>query len=101
MNCNFAPISIQVRQKVLSSAYLRALKDPFPPSRQAGILALAATQNFFTLKESAMRLLPTMCSLTMDPDKGVRDQAFKAIRCYLAKLEKVSEDPDLALEMGK
>ena len=48
-----------------------------------------------------MRLLPTLCSLTIDPDKGVRDQAFKAIRCYLAKLEKVSENPDEAAEMGE
>ena len=28
-------------------------------------------------------------------------QAFKAIKCFLAKLEKVSENPELAEEMGK
>lgn len=66
--------SLQVRQKCISSAYLRAIKDPFPPARQAGILAMAATHNFFTLQESACRLLPALCGLTMDPDKGVRDQ---------------------------
>jgi len=28
-------------------------------------------------------------------------QAFRAIKCYLGKLEKVSENPDFALEAGK
>lgn len=93
--CHLHP---QVRQRVLSSAYMRALKDPFPPARQAGILAMAATHNYFTLQESAQRLLPALCALTMDPDKGVRDQAFRAIKCFLGKLEKVSENPEMALE---
>lgn len=65
-----------MRQKVMSSALLRAVKDPFPPARQAGILAMAATQNFFTLQESATRLLPTLCALTLDPEKTVRDQVW-------------------------
>ena len=63
----------QMRQKVLSSAYLRSLKDPFPPARQAGILAMAATHNFFTLQESAQRLLPALCHMTLDPEKSVRE----------------------------
>lgn len=65
-----------MRQKVLSSAYLRALKDPFPPARQAAILAMAATHNFFTLRESASRLLPALCNMSMDPEKIVRDQVI-------------------------
>jgi len=67
-------VLIQIRQRVLSSAYMRAMKDPFPPARQAGILAMAATHNYFTLAESAQKLLPALCYLTTDPDKGVRDQ---------------------------
>lgn len=66
--------AVKVRQRVLTSAYVRAMKDPFPQARQAGILAMAATHNYFTLQESAHRLLPALCALTMDPDKGVRDQ---------------------------
>lgn len=91
----------QNRMKVLSSAYQRALKDPFPPARQAGILAMAASHNYFTLAESANRLLPALCAVTMDPEKTVRDQAFKAIKCFLGKLEKVSETPELVADMGK
>jgi SCY1-like protein 1 len=71
--CLFA----QIRQKVLSSAYMRALKDPFPPARQAGILAMAATHGYFTLAECAHRILPALCALTTDPEKGVRDQVRK------------------------
>jgi len=28
-------------------------------------------------------------------------QAFRSIKCFLSKLEKVSENPELALEAGK
>ena len=64
----------QIRQKIITSAFLRALRDPFPAVRQAGILGMAATQNYFHLKEVSMRLLPALCNATMDPEKSVRDQ---------------------------
>uniref|UniRef100_A0A182PTR2 N-terminal kinase-like protein n=1 Tax=Anopheles epiroticus TaxID=199890 RepID=A0A182PTR2_9DIPT len=77
-----------VRQRVLVSAFIRAMRDPFPPSRVAGILALAATQQYFLLNEVAIRILPALCPLTMDPEKSVRDPAFKTLRGFLGKLEK-------------
>lgn len=40
----------QVRQRVLVSAFIRASRDSFPPARVAGILALAATQQYFLLR---------------------------------------------------
>ena len=77
----FGPVNLspvmrvsQIRQKVLLSALSRAVKDPFPPARQAGVLAMAATHNLFTLRESAFRLLPLLSTLSMDPEKAVRDQ---------------------------
>uniref|UniRef100_A0A182W601 N-terminal kinase-like protein n=1 Tax=Anopheles minimus TaxID=112268 RepID=A0A182W601_9DIPT len=88
-----------VRQRVLVSAFIRAMRDPFPPSRVAGILALAATQQYFLLNEVAIRILPALCPLTMDPEKSVRDPAFKTLRGFLGKLEKVSEDPSLRESM--
>lgn len=90
-----------MRQKILISAFMRALKDPFPPARQAGILAMAATQNYYHVQEIANRLLPSLCSMTRDPEKVVRDQVFKAIRGFLDKLEKLSEDPDLQEDMER
>lgn len=85
----------QIRQKVLVSAFLRATRDPFPPARHAGVLALAATQQYFLLFEVASRVLPALCPLTCDPEKTVREAAFRTIKGFLGKLEKVSDDPSL------
>ncbi|RZF47545.1 hypothetical protein LSTR_LSTR009081 [Laodelphax striatellus] len=78
----------QIRQKVLISAFIRAMRDPFPPARSAGVLALAATQQYFLLTEVARRILPALCHLTVDPEKIVRDNAFRTIKGFLGKLEK-------------
>lgn len=89
------------RQRVLISAFSRATKDPFPASRSAGVLGFAATHNYYNLSEIAARILPTLCAITVDPDRGVRDQAFKAIKSFLSKLETVSEDPSKLIEIEK
>ncbi|XP_078001167.1 N-terminal kinase-like protein [Glandiceps talaboti] len=89
----------QMRQKVLASAFQRAMKDPFPPARSAGILAMMATQNYYAMRDVAFKVLPTLCSSTVDPDKSVREQAFKGIKIFLKRLEDVSENPEKALEM--
>ncbi|XP_001332508.1 N-terminal kinase-like protein [Danio rerio] len=90
-----------MRQRVLISAFSRATKDPFPASRAAGVLGFAATHQYYSVAESANRILPTLCTLTVDPDKNVRDQAFKAIKSFLSKLETVSEDPSKLTEIEK
>lgn len=89
----------QIRQKVLLGAFIRGTRDPFPPARTASILALAATQQYFFLKEVANRILPALCPLTTDVDKEVRDNAFRTIHGFLSKLERVSEDPGLRESM--
>ncbi|XP_018327549.1 N-terminal kinase-like protein isoform X2 [Agrilus planipennis] len=89
----------QIRQKVLISAFVRAMRDPFPPARNAGVLALAATQQYYLLSEVSTRILPALCQLTMDPEKSVRDSVFRTIKGFLGKLEKVSEDPSLRESM--
>ena len=43
------------RQKVLLPAFTGKLRDPFPPARIAAVNALAATQQFFTIAETANR----------------------------------------------
>lgn len=83
------------------SAFMRAIKDTFPPARGAGVLALATTQQYFLLSEVANRILPALCTLTVDPDKTVRDHTFKTLRGFLGKLERVSEDPSLRERMGR
>lgn len=65
-----------------------------------GILALAATQQYFLMSEVASRILPALCQLTVDPDKSVRDHIFRTIKGFIGKLEKLSEDPTLRESMG-
>ncbi|XP_066439052.1 N-terminal kinase-like protein [Eleutherodactylus coqui] len=89
------------RQRVLISAFSRATKDPFSPSRAAGVLGFAATHNFYSMNDCAGKILPVLCGVTMDPEKSVRDQAFKAIRSFLDKLEAISEDPAQLAELEK
>lgn len=94
------------------------------------MLGFAATHNYYSLTEIAARILPTLCNLTVDPERSVRDQvnvcckrckqvdsfvlgmsnhfllpfflyqAFKAIKSFLTKLETVSEDPSKLAEIG-
>ncbi|KAK0409570.1 hypothetical protein QR680_004628 [Steinernema hermaphroditum] len=87
------------RAKVLIGAFTRALRDPFTPSRSAGVLGLSATQQFYTLVDVANRVVPALAPLTCDPEKSVRDQAFKALHGFIGKLEKASENPELIPEL--
>lgn len=69
----FSP-SPQTRHRVLTSAFSRATKDPFAPSRVAGVLGFAATHNLYSMTDCAHKILPVLCGLTVDPEKSVRDQ---------------------------
>jgi SCY1-like protein 1 len=77
------------------------MRDPFPLSRLSGLVAMANTDRFYTLKDIATRVLPCLCALTVDPEKDVRDEAFRTIKAFMLKLEKVSETPEMALELEK
>ena len=92
---------LQTRQKVLVTAFLRGLKDPFPPARIAAIGSMGATHAFYSTSDLACRILPAVCTLAIDKEKEVRDQAFQTIKFFLAKLEKLSEDPQAAAEQEK
>ena len=70
----FQDFNFQTRQKVLIPAFLRALRDPFPPARIAGVMGFFASAEYFSLKESALKILPALCTLTVDPERKVRDQ---------------------------
>lgn len=68
------PCPSQTRHRVLTSAFSRATKDPFAPSRVAGVLGFAATHNLYSMNDCAHKILPVLCGLTVDPEKSVRDQ---------------------------
>ncbi|KAL1447618.1 hypothetical protein MTO96_028429 [Rhipicephalus appendiculatus] len=69
------------------------------PQVRQKVLIVAFTRLLHPLKDCATKVLPALCALTMDPEKTVRDHAFRAIKGFLGKLEKVSEDPSLAEQM--
>lgn len=79
-------INQQTRQRVLVSAFLRPIRDPFPPARSAGVMAFGATHEYYTTKDCATRILPALCTLTADPERSVRDQVQPDILfiCHLS-----------------
>ncbi|GCC41678.1 hypothetical protein chiPu_0025584, partial [Chiloscyllium punctatum] len=67
-------LNASTRHRILISAFSRATKDPFAPSRAAGILGFAATHSYYSVHDCAYKILQVLCPLTVDPDKNVRDQ---------------------------
>ena len=63
----------QTRNKVLLSAFTRALRDPFPPARLASVRAMLACVEYFKDDDIAVRLLPAICPLMVDKEKPVRE----------------------------
>ena len=53
------------------------------------------------MKDVACRVVPCLAPLTVDPEKSVRDEAFKAINGFIQKLEKVSADPSVKESLGE
>lgn len=86
------------RSKVLLAAFSRSLRDPFVHARNASLMALAATAEYFGEEDCAARVLPCLCPLLLDKEKLIRDQADKTIDVYLQKIRKAADAmPDSAL----
>lgn len=86
------------RAKVLIAAFTRSLRDPFVHARNAALMALAVTAEYFGDDEVANRILPSICPLLLDKEKLVRDQAAKTMDVFLAKIRKAAAAmPDSAL----
>ncbi|RAL00313.1 COPI-interacting protein CEX1 [Aspergillus ibericus CBS 121593] len=76
------------RSKVLIAAFTRSLRDPFVHARNAGLLALGATLEFFTEEDCATKVLPAICPSLLDKERMVRDQANKTLDLYLERIRK-------------
>ena len=76
------------RPKVLIAAFSRSLRDPFVHARNAALLALAVTGDYFSDEDCALRILPAISPLLIDKEKLIRDQANKTIDVYLARIRK-------------
>ncbi|KAI8616083.1 armadillo-type protein [Chytriomyces sp. MP71] len=78
------------RKKVLIAAFARSLHDPFPPARNAGLLAFQATHEYYAPAEIAQKIIPAISHLFLDPERFIRTQAFKDMDIFVKKLEKHS-----------
>ncbi|PUU79747.1 armadillo-type protein [Tuber borchii] len=86
------------RQKVLTAAFTRALRDPFVHARNAALLALAATADIFDENDCAVRLLPTITPSLVDKEKLVRTQANKTLEVFLQRIKTLTANyPDTAI----
>eukprot|EP00096_Caligus_rogercresseyi_P013655 TRINITY_DN6280_c0_g1_i1.p1 TRINITY_DN6280_c0_g1~~TRINITY_DN6280_c0_g1_i1.p1 ORF type:complete len:729 (-),score=189.49 TRINITY_DN6280_c0_g1_i1:54-2240(-) len=94
-------LSNATRQRVLIPAFSSKLKDPFPPARIAALNAFVVTQEHYSTQELASRILPVVCTKMIDPDKAVRDQAFKISKEFYDKLQEMSENPEFNRLMEK
>ena len=86
------------RAKVLIAAFSRSLRDPFVHARNAALLALAATVEYFTPEDIAARILPAICTVLLDKEKVIRDQSLKTMDVFMQKIRKAATAlPDTAL----
>lgn len=80
------------RAKVLIAAFTRSLRDPFVHARNASLMALAVTVEYFSDEDCAARLIPAVSPLLIDKEKLIRDQANKTIDVYLQRIRKAQQD---------
>lgn len=80
-------LSVSTRKKVLIPAFSRSLKDQFVHARIAGLMALMATGDSFDHEDCARQVLPAVVPCMVDKEKLVRDQADKAMKIFLDKVE--------------
>eukprot|EP00201_Polytomella_parva_P017722 CAMPEP_0175053094 /NCGR_PEP_ID=MMETSP0052_2-20121109/8727_1 /TAXON_ID=51329 ORGANISM="Polytomella parva, Strain SAG 63-3" /NCGR_SAMPLE_ID=MMETSP0052_2 /ASSEMBLY_ACC=CAM_ASM_000194 /LENGTH=842 /DNA_ID=CAMNT_0016317577 /DNA_START=255 /DNA_END=2783 /DNA_ORIENTATION=- len=75
-------------KRVLLNAFSRALRDPFPPTRSAGLKALLATKTTYSADDVALRMLPTVLPLCVDPVGEVRAAAISCTDSFMEALRK-------------
>ena len=83
-------LSETTAKRVLLNAFTRALRDPFPPARVAGVMALVATIAYYDPGECAGRVVPSVAPLCADPDNDVRKNAFECLEAFVDVLKRHS-----------
>lgn len=75
------------RAKVLLPAFTRAIRDPFPHARLAGLKSMFACECYFSSEAIATTILPVMAPLLLDASRLVREQAATSFECFLKKVK--------------
>ncbi len=60
---------MQLKSRVLSTAFVRGLNDTFLHAQRAALTGLTAAIDAFEHVEMATKLLPNMCMLLIHPDR--------------------------------
>jgi SCY1-like protein 1 len=77
---NIAPLlSESTCRKVLLNAFSRAIKDPFPPARMAGLKAIILTAETYSPEDVASRVIPLVGPLCIDAVQDVRKAALDCL----------------------
>eukprot|EP00574_Skeletonema_japonicum_P007417 CAMPEP_0201713734 /NCGR_PEP_ID=MMETSP0593-20130828/461_1 /ASSEMBLY_ACC=CAM_ASM_000672 /TAXON_ID=267983 /ORGANISM="Skeletonema japonicum, Strain CCMP2506" /LENGTH=796 /DNA_ID=CAMNT_0048202915 /DNA_START=12 /DNA_END=2402 /DNA_ORIENTATION=- len=74
------------RQKLILPAFTRSMKDPFTPCRLAALRAVIACKEYFSQKEVAEKVLPSVIPHTLDGANEVRAEAFNVVDTFLVNL---------------
>lgn len=80
-------LGYNTKRKVLVPAFSMALRDSFVHARVAGVMAFMATTECFEIEDVASKVVPAIVGATLDKEKLVRDQAFKAVELFVKRLE--------------
>ncbi|KAG1758923.1 armadillo-type protein [Suillus occidentalis] len=80
-------LGYNTKRKVLVPAFSMALKDSFVHARVAGVMAFMATAECFEMDDVAGKVVSAVVGATLDKEKLVRDQAFKAVELFVKRLE--------------
>ncbi|KAG2063069.1 hypothetical protein BDR04DRAFT_1146361 [Suillus decipiens] len=73
------------------------LKDSFAHARMAGIMAFMVTAECFEIDDVAGKVVSAAVGATLDTEKLIRDQAFKAVKLFVKRLEaRASTAPETA-----
>ncbi|KAG1717547.1 hypothetical protein EDB19DRAFT_1900024 [Suillus lakei] len=80
-------LEYNTKRKVLVPAFSMALRDSFVHACVAGVMAFMATAECFGMEGVAGKVVSAVVSVTLDKEKLVRDQAFKAVELFVKRLE--------------
>ena len=86
------------RNKILLTAFIKMLKDPYLPSRSAAVKSLGSTLEYYDEKEMSQHIIPALSTVLLDVNVEIRKNAMQCVRWMLDKVDKISESmPSSAL----
>jgi len=85
------------KQKMLLPAYSRSMKDPFSPCRLSALQSLMQSKSLFTKQDLAVKVMPCVMPLLLDPMTDIRTEAFRVVRDFL---EEIQQESNLMTERG-